>query len=308
MRLICVHDGAFHADDVMGAAILLLLHPEATVLRSRDPLDWARCDALVDVGGEYDPERNRFDHHQKGFAERRGAAQGAIPFAGAGLAWRSYGAMCVKTCCPTLSVDEALQIAHRVDEALIQHIDAVDSGIHVPGPQAFSFTGIIDTFNATWLEGDDGQLRFETAVGLAQGVLCRLIRAKVAEWAAQAEVLSAETACDGRVLVLSRPRVPFDHTVCAHLPDVRFVVYPTSNDGQHQLRVVPVTPGSFVARAQLPAAWAGLRDADLAAVTGVADAVFCHNGRFIAGARSKEGALKLAGLAAAGLNGGAACC
>lgn len=303
MRLICVHDGAFHADDVMGAAILTLLYPEATVLRSRDPFILSRCDALVDVGGEYDPDRNRFDHHQKGFAEQRDAAQDAIPFAGAGLVWRSYGAQCVQRCCPTLNVDAALHIAKQVDEALIRHIDAVDSGIQVPGPQAFSFTGIIDTFNTTWLEDDDGQLRFETAVGLAQGALCRLIRAKAAEWAAQAEVLSAETACDGRVLVLSRPRVPFDHTVCAHLPDVRFVVYPASNDRQHQLRVVPVTPGSFVARAQLPAAWAGLRDDELASVTGVRDAVFCHNGRFIAGAASKEGAMRLAKLALINLKG-----
>jgi len=35
----------------------------------------------------------------------------------------------------------------------------------------------------------------------------------------------------------------------------------------------------------------------LAKVTGVPDATFCHNGRFLAVAKSKEGALKLAEIA-----------
>jgi uncharacterized UPF0160 family protein len=44
----------------------------------------------------------------------------------------------------------------------------------------------------------------------------------------------------------------------------------------------------------LPASWAGLRDAELAAVTGVADSVFCHLNLFIAGARSFDGAVRMA--------------
>jgi uncharacterized UPF0160 family protein len=38
---------------------------------------------------------------------------------------------------------------------------------------------------------------------------------------------------------------------------------------------------------------------ELAQVTGVADAVFCHNKLFMAVAKSKEGAIKLAELALA---------
>ncbi|MEK7088001.1 MAG: MYG1 family protein, partial [Patescibacteria group bacterium] len=40
-----------------------------------------------------------------------------------------------------------------------------------------------------------------------------------------------------------------------------------------------------------------LRDAKLAEVTGVPDAVFAHRNRFMAVARSKEGAIALAKLA-----------
>ena len=51
---------------------------------------------------------------------------------------------------------------------------------------------------------------------------------------------------------------------------------------------------SFVNRKNLPAAWAGLRGEELARVSGVPDAAFCHRGLFMALARSREGAITLA--------------
>ncbi len=43
---------------------LLPRYADATIVRSRDPEALARCDIVVDVGGEYDPARHRYDHHQ----------------------------------------------------------------------------------------------------------------------------------------------------------------------------------------------------------------------------------------------------
>ena len=54
----------------------------------------------------------------------------------------------------------------------------------------------------------------------------------------------------------------------------------------------------FLRRKYFPESWAGKRDSELAGITGVLDAVFCHNHRFIAVAGSKEGAFALAKLAA----------
>ena len=50
-------------------------------------------------------------------------------------------------------------------------------------------------------------------------------------------------------------------------------------------------------RADLPAAWAGLTDKDLEAVCGVEGATFCHNGRFVAAAKTRDAALAMAELA-----------
>ncbi len=104
---------------------------------------------------------------------------------------------------------------------------------------------------------------------------------------------------DGRVLHLSEGGMPWTHVVVNEMPEVMFVIYPGSEGDQYQIKTAPVEAGSFTARMDLPEAWAGLRDAELAAVSGVAGGVFCHLNLFIGGARSLEGAVRMAELALA---------
>jgi uncharacterized UPF0160 family protein len=85
--------------------------------------------------------------------------------------------------------------------------------------------------------------------------------------------------------------------VVDEMPEVMFVIYPDSDGEQYQVKTVPVELGSFVARLDLPKNWAGLRDQELALVTGVPDSVFCHLNLFIGGARSLDGAIRMAELA-----------
>lgn len=39
--------------------------PYFVYIRTRDPAVLDTCDVVVDVGGVYDPAKNRFDHHQR---------------------------------------------------------------------------------------------------------------------------------------------------------------------------------------------------------------------------------------------------
>ena len=79
-----------------------------------------------------------------------------------------------------------------------------------------------------------------------------------------------------------------------------YVVKPDhENGGRWKVKAVRKNVDSFESRKLLPLAWAGKRDEELVAITGVLDARFCHNLRFIAGANNKEGALKLARIAVA---------
>lgn len=47
----------------------MLCPADCNIVRSRDPAVLDDCDVVIDVGGTYEPERNRFDHHQRGFTE-----------------------------------------------------------------------------------------------------------------------------------------------------------------------------------------------------------------------------------------------
>jgi len=280
--------------------MLLALHPCAEVVRARDPAVWATCDALVDVGGEYDPSNNRFDHHQKGFNLKR---PNGAPYAGSGLVWAAIGVRYVLATMPGRTQLEAEAIAQVVDDKLIQHADAVDVGLEVQGPGAFNLSSIIDTLNVSWEESaSEDDAAFATAVEFAGAALRGLVRSVAAEQAAANIVRTAPRQADGKILVLEVSRIPFGPVICSELPDVLFVVYPESTGRQWQVRVVPKILGHFAARADLPREWAGLRDAELASVTGVADAVFCHNGRFICGAGSKLSAIRLAQAAVKALS------
>ncbi|KAI9179425.1 hypothetical protein H9P43_004745 [Blastocladiella emersonii ATCC 22665] len=77
-----------------------------------------------------------------------------------------------------------------------------------------------------------------------------------------------------------------------------YTVFPDASAGW-RIQAVPLAPGSFENRKPLPAAWRGLRDAALDAVTGVPGGVFIHASGFIGGHKTREGALKLAEMACA---------
>ena len=90
-RVIATHSGSFHCDEAL-ACWLLRRTPEfadASILRTRDPEKIAEADIAVDVGAEYDPARNRFDHHQRGFEETF-SPQHSIKLSSAGLVYDSF--------------------------------------------------------------------------------------------------------------------------------------------------------------------------------------------------------------------------
>lgn len=65
-RLLIVHGGPAHRDDLLTACVLLARNPQLSVER-RDPSAAELADPSVivaDVGGRFEPELNNYDHHQ----------------------------------------------------------------------------------------------------------------------------------------------------------------------------------------------------------------------------------------------------
>ncbi len=81
-------------------------------------------------------------------------------------------------------------------------------------------------------------------------------------------------------------------------PDVLFVIYPDiEREGVFRVKCVAESGKLFGYKKLFPLAWRGLQDKKLQDVTGVPDALFCHDKGFVVGACSLEGARTLLRLA-----------
>ena len=299
--LIVTHGGKFHADDAWAVAVINVLHPEAELVRTRDPAIIGRGDVVIDVGGIWDPATGRFDHHQKGFS---GARQTGVPYASAGLVWREYGARCVAALAAQhtdqqLSDETAQHIAYAIDADIVQYLDLSDVGAAKNAPGGYGLSAVISGYNLSWLDeerlgygerADAYRLsQFRRAMDFLIDVMANAVKYRVGALLALEQVRKAEVLEDGRLLYLKNSALPWSSVVRKEMPKVLFVISHNIGEQRYMLHTVPATADTFEARADLPASWAGLRDADLAAVTGVPDAGFCHNGRFIAAAKSYDG-------------------
>ena len=110
------HDGSFHADDVFACASLLLLLEKKgkkfEIIRTRDEEMLKKGDYVFDIGRVYDANKNRFDHHQSNFKEKR---KNSIPFSSFGLESENLGSVVldnasdvVGACCLTLIINQSV--------------------------------------------------------------------------------------------------------------------------------------------------------------------------------------------------------
>ena len=274
--LVATHSGPFHCDDVFACALLrTFVAPDLTVVRTRDLARIRAADIAIDVGGEYDPARGRFDHHQREY-------EGTLSSAGMVLAWLEESG----------HVEPALAGKLRAD--WVEYIDAVDIGARKPEPSVPCLPSVVgalceqahtpEEFDAHYLEA----VRMCSA--LIQGLRTSHLRTEQARAAVGAAMARAQ-AEGTRVMVFDQhykwKRAYFELGGAEHPTD-----YALLPDGERwQLIAIPPAHDSFDKKRPLPEAWAGLVDEALSAVVGVPDARFCHKNRFIAVFGSRESAL-----------------
>ena len=294
-KKLITHNGSFHADDVFATAVLSILNKgKVKVIRTRDEKIIVKGDYVYDVGGIYDPEVNRFDHHQKGGAGKR---ENGIEYSSFGLVWKKFG----EEICGSASV------AKRVDEHLVQPIDAIDNGISICTPKIegifpYDISYIVSMFNISFKnQKSDSYQEFIKVLPFAKEILLNEIAKSKDQEYIEKYIFSvvSKKDKDSKILILDEyiPRVEINIQV-VNYKDILFVVVPASKSLESwKLLAVPSSINSFENRKNLPQAWAGLKDEELQKISGVSDATFCHRGLFLAGAKSKEGAIKLAQIA-----------
>ena len=289
---IATHNAKFHTDDVFAVATLLILYPEAEVVRTRDKELIKAADIVVDVGQVYDPENNRFDHHQIGGAGER---ENAIPYASFGLVWEKFGE----------KVSGSKSVRDAISKSLVEPIDAIDNGKEIYTPLIqdvfpFGIGSLVDQYRLTWKEEGDWDQRFLECVEWAKTILKRQIKiTQDIEDGKKIIVNAYERSADKRIIIMEKDEDTGREavqSVLSRFPEPIYAVLYRSDSGNWQVAAIRTGIG-FGLRKALPGSWGAKIDQELEEVTGVVGAVFCHRNGFMCVAQSKEGAIKLAEIA-----------
>ena len=304
------HSGVGHPDDGFAWVMIKKLFPNLELKRSRDQNIIRDAFIAFDVGGIYDLNSRRFDHHQRSFKEKR---SNGIPYSSFGLIWKHFASDL------NLSRDEI----KKIDEILVQPVDAVDNGYYIDNLN-WGVGSAINAFNPNWNDDvQDFDKCFNDITQVCEFILNYTIeninniestedlnnrilnlpliqqtmknRENATLEAFEIVKKAIESKTDNKIIELDQ-FVPWQEYVIEHDSEAEFVIFRDPND-EWRLQTIPVEKDSFTARKNLPAIWGGKPQEQLNEILSINDAVFCHRQLFIAGAKSKESILKMAEIA-----------
>lgn len=314
MRRIGTHSGSFHVDEALGVFMLKTLpeYQNASVIRSREEAVLNELDILIDVGSVYDPERHRFDHHQRGFFEVFAPGK-TTKLSSAGLVYKHFGERVVaRLLGDSVSQDELKLVYYHVYDTFIEGIDGVDNGVpHYFCPdnkeavlvpayhESTSLSARVGRLNNPWNNTGafDSDAAFAKAVALAGEELVYFVNEAAHSWLPARRIVAEafESRISDEIVVLKQFCPWIDHLFNLEKEyniNVKYVIF--GEKDSYRVRAVPVSPGSFQSRLSLPEKWCGLRDGDLDAHLSEKGGVFVHANGFIGGHRTLSGAIAMA--------------
>ncbi|KAF1987873.1 MYG1 protein-like protein [Aulographum hederae CBS 113979] len=145
--LIGTHNGHFHADEALAVFLLRLLptYASSPLVRTRDPSLLSTCHTVVDVGGEYSVDTNRYDHHQRDFSTTFPAR--STKLSSAGLVYKHFGhAIIAQQTGLDAGSPDVNVLYEKIYDDFIEAFDANDNGISAYDSKALSAAGIIKRF------------------------------------------------------------------------------------------------------------------------------------------------------------------
>ncbi len=294
------HNGTFHVDDLFSAALLSIymehLGESFEIIRSRDPKVIESADYVFDVGGIYDPEKNRFDHHQLNGA---GGRDNGIAYSSFGLVWKHLGLV---LCGGDQDTWE------HIDNKIATPIDASDNGVDIVESKIknvlpYTAGQVFKIFTPTWKERDlNGDDVFQNEVKNIARVLKREIKVALDDSLARKLILTDYNNSKNKKIVemtgVGYSRGLYQDTL-SKLPEPVYVVFKSEHADIWKIEAIKKSPETFDSRKAFPENWRASMsdDSKLIENSGVSDALFCHRNGFLATAKTKEGAMKLAQIA-----------
>ena len=326
------HNGHFHADEALAVYMLRLLptYSDSKLIRTRDPALLETCHTVVDVGGEYDASKERYDHHQRTFTTT--FPNRPTKLSSAGLVYMHFGkAIIAQKLGVSEDAEEVGVIWEKIYTSFIEALDAHDNGISAYDPKAvaaagleksfsdggFSLGAMVGRLNPNW---NDPVVSDPVEAQAAEDEKFLVASARMGEefsrdldyytksWLPARDIVHKayqnRTQYDtkGRVLVFDGQSVPWkDHLYTLEDKEggdskVLYVLYPEkpTPEAKWRIQCVPESKDSFQSRKPLPEAWRGFRDEELSGITGVDGGVFVHAAGFIGGNKTFDGAMAMA--------------
>ena len=281
--MIGTHNGFFHADEALAVYMLRLLpqYSSSGLVRSRDQERLDKCHTVVDVGGEYDANKNRYDHHQRTFATTFPEHQTKL--SSAGLVYMHFGkAIIAQHTKLRLDHPDVELLYRKLYDDFIEAVDAHDNGISPYNDDQLEQAGIQkrfktggvtlaalvadlnheDPLNTEVPSRDTAEqpqaeedFRFSQASSLMGNAFLRKLHGAASAWLpARSIVKSAfENRFDdhpsGKIMKLPRSGVPwkehlYDMEEKANLSpgqEVLYVVYPEKEDPGSRWRIQAVS-------------------------------------------------------------------
>ncbi|MBB64044.1 MAG: hypothetical protein CMO81_03175 [Waddliaceae bacterium] len=276
-RSVATHDGTFHADEVSACSLLLIfdLVDRDKIIRTRDMDLIDSCEFVCDVGGIFDEDSLRFDHHQVEYTGELSSAGMILQF---------------------------LRRTERLNEdeyrflynTLIKGVDAHDNGKAPIVEGYYSFSNVISNFTPVNYdcEPEEQDIAFMEAVDFVVGHLRRMLNRFHYNVSCRELVSQAMRESD-QCLVFDKalPWLENFFSLDGESHPANFLISPS---GQHwKLRGIPPSYDKRMqVRVPLPESWAGLLGDELKEITGIEGAIFCHKGRFISVWQNKEDAMQ----------------
>lgn len=311
------HNGSFHCDETLACSLLKLLprYSDAEIVRTRDPSLLATCTLVVDVGGEFDSDNHRYDHHQKTFTHSMSSIEKSkkwtTKLSSAGLVYTFFGREIISHLLD-INKDQPVveKVFDKVYENFIEEIDAIDNGISThDGPGRYSvstnLSSRVSHLSPNWNdEVQDFDVGFYKAMELTKTeFLDRVHYYGKVWWSARDQVSSClqdrfSVHKSGQVVEF-KGGVPWkehlfeleeENGLTSPESQILYAIF-TDQNGAWRIQCVPLRPKSFENRKSLP--WKGLRDQELEQASGITGCIFIHSGGFIGGNKTRDGVMKM---------------
>ncbi len=281
---IATHSGFYHADELFAVATLKVIfekeNKQVEIIRTRDKDLAFTCDYCIDVGREYNVSKNRYDHHQVDESLTR---ENGIPYAAFGLIWKHFGDRLVSS----------KDIFNVIEQKIVQPIDAMDNAVtlstkNFEGINEYNIASAIYALSQYHGASKLNESFFDCLSICEQILVGEINQAEDKQKSKQIVLEAIKDQREPKILILDNYH-SWKEIVLSY-PNILFVLYPDVNTSNWYLQPARNSKEDFGDyRINFPNTWLGKEHQELALISGVEDAVFCHKSGYLAVAKSKDG-------------------